>query len=234
MRRSPKAFVGRIVADLELKELQGRPQTTKRKLGTLIKGCGWQKRSAERLAELMHLLADQGVFPDPDISDIHLPLDTYVTFGREPPTPIGQTIHPERALAYVLSKYPHHLETALSDLGRLKLQSGGTKPERTYYLGDKPVRPDLLFSSTSGRWLVCELETGEPRQESIEQLLRYMKAVETPGRAGKITGLLVTGQPRTSGLHGRVAEEMEGRRSGGLDMRWIIYDVDIVLASVIS
>lgn len=176
MARDPESFVAGLVRDVTIRKLHGKPETTRRKLSTVLAQCGWKKRSPERLTELVALLGDKGLFSNPDILEINLPLDTSVTFGREPPTPLGQTIHPERALGYVLSRYPRHLQEAVPDLGHLKLYSGGAKPERTFYLRDKAVKPDLVFTSASGRWLVCELETGSPNRKASTN------SSDTPGR----------------------------------------------------
>lgn len=227
MSRSPESFVAGLVSDLELKRLQGKPEATRRKLKTLVEESGWEKRSPERLKALIGSLGDAGLFADPDISDIHLPLATYISFSREPRTPVGRTIHPERALGFVLSKYPDRLEAVLSDLGKLKLHSGGAKPERTFYLDDQSVKPDLVFTSSSKRWLVCELEAREPKGDSIDALVRYIEVISRLGKP--VTGLLVTGTPTTNGQRRHIERKVGSLRERGVDARWVTYDVDVVL-----
>lgn len=166
MPRSIESFVDEIATALEREKLLGEVPVVRRKVRSVVYKCGSKRRTQPFLDSIEAGLAEAGVFVDPDITDIDLGLDTYVRFTLEPPLPVGRIFKPERALAYHLSKWPSSLEQAFPELGRLKHHHGGSKPERSYWLEGMELKPDLVFSSGSGSWLVCELERATPRTKA--------------------------------------------------------------------
>lgn len=216
--------------DLNADRRRGKTQVTRRLVRSILYQCGWQKRSPERLTALENRLADAGLYADPDITDMDLGLGTWIRFTPEPPPPVGRVFKPERALGYHLSKYPAELERELPHLGTLRHISGGCKPEKTYGFEGIDLKPDLVFSSSSGRWLVCELERGDPKNESVDQLEMYARAVGARGKT--ITAALITGSPRSAGVKKQATRRIQTLRTQGFDAWWIVYDVAVRLESM--
>lgn len=225
--RDVNSFVRSIAAELEAEQQRGDTPIVRRKVRSMIRQCGRAKRTQPLLNSVEAKLADAGVYADPDITDIDLGLDTYVRFTLAPPPPIGKIFKPERALAYHLSKWPNELERLLPHLGRLRLKYGGQARERTYGFEGMQLKPDIVFDSDSGNHLACELERGDPKYESVDQLEYYIRSVQA--REGPTVGVLITGSPRTHGLRNQIARGIERLNASGLEAHWFTYDVDVVL-----
>jgi len=228
--RDITSLISGLNVALDKDVLTGTTPLTKKRIRAIIHACGWKQRSPQRLDELESRLGDAGLFANPDITDMDLGLNTWIRFTREPATPVGKILKPERALGYHLSKYPAELERVLPDLKKLRHRHGGRKPEKTYGFEGMSLRPDLVFSSSSGKWLTCELERGDPKKESVDQLELYMRAVSKPNR--DVVGVLVTGTPRTKGVANQTARRIEDLRRRDFDARWIVYDVAVRLESM--
>jgi hypothetical protein len=119
-------------------------------------------------------------------------------------------------------------ERAVPEVGRLKLRYGGEKREKVFYVDGDPVKPDLVFTSSRGDWIVAEPEKGDPPLEGTEQAERYVRALQQ-NRKESVIGLFVTGRPESRGLTQHVNGQIRTLRSGGPDVRWLWYDVDIRL-----
>lgn len=174
MARRVDAFVRSLERSLD----ERGTTKTKRKLATVITSCGWKKRSGPRLQELSEALAHAGIYPDQDLQDLYLGIDTYVWFSRRPPLPVGQIFQQERAAGYHFGRYKDVLDSALPQYAPLVHKSGGNRKEKVYDLNGQSLIPDLVFrSGRSGPWIVCEIERGDPRRQSVPQLIDYMRAV---------------------------------------------------------
>ncbi len=232
MPRSVDAAVQSISRSLEQRAAQGDSDPiTWRKLSSLIHACGWDRRSVPRLEELAAAVAGAGIFASLDLTAMDLGLDTTVRFGRRPWLQLGHVFESELALAYHLSKYPAALETALA-LGKLRHLSGGRKPEKQYNYFGSWIRPDLVFSSPGGPLVVVELERGDPKDESVDQLTRYMDAVSTRHNRPSV-GALISGRPRRAAMRRHIHAELEQLEQRGSEVVWLWYDVGVELNPVV-
>lgn len=225
-RGSVESFVGGLERSLDGKEVSAR---TKRKLSSVISACGWKKRSPQRLEQLNEVLSHAGIYADQDLLDMNLGVDTFVWFSRRPPLPVGKIFHQERAVGYHLGKYKDALEEALPEYAPLLHKSGGHKKEASYTLDGERFIPDLVFKAKSGEWLVCEIERGDPKRDSVPQLIDYMRAVSNGSRL--VVGVLITARPRTHYWRETVGRLIETIPSDLGPAHWLWYDVSVTLDS---
>lgn len=222
------SFVSTIAADLDRKSASDSHPVARRKLSTVLSKCGYGRRHKNWLEELHRELADAQVFFDPDVTDMDLGLDTWIRFTREPPRSLNRIFSDEKALGYHLSRWSDALEKTLG-LGSLRHVHGGRKAERQYPLDDAYVKPDLVFRSEYGPYIVCELEVGDPKDESVSQLLKYVDAADAAYRS-PVVGVLITAKPRRRASERSIAKHLSELSNEGRDLRWFWYDVHVDLA----
>ncbi len=218
------SFIEEIARSLD--EAAARDPVTprvRRRLRTVVRRCGWQRRTVARMATLEARLSEAGIHTSIDLEDLDISPDSTVWFSREPALKLDRIFRTEKALAYHLSKYPIAIERVLPDLGRLRLKAGGRLPERTIRFEGVKLRPDLVFRSSNGHTVVAELKRGDPTLSAVAQLELYLRALTARGTP--TIGLLVTATPRTRALRAQVSRQMNGLRGQGFDARWLLYDV---------
>lgn len=226
-----ESFVASLDKALSLASRRsGEQGTVWRKLSTVVQQCGWKRRTAARMTELEHALAEIGIFASVDLADLDLGPDTTVRFARRPWTPVGRIIKPERALAYLLSENPATILEALPQLGRITHLHGGRTKERKYSLHGSQIRPDLVFRSDTGAYVVFELKSEQAEPDAVTQLKEYIEAV-AGAHAAPVRGVLVAARPSNPGLLARVQQELKALRVF-YPVDWIWYDVAVKASRV--
>ena len=227
MARSIESCVEALGRDID--DTGGSDPKVWRKFSTLIRDCGWKKRSPERVASLSQALAHAGIYTDHDLLDMTLPTSTTIWLSRRPPEVLSRIFHQERAVGYHLGKYRDVLETALPQYAPLTHKHGGNRKEQGYTLDGVRLIPDLVFQARSKEWIVCEIERGDPTRESVPQLVEYMRAVGSNGR--QVVGVLITAKPRTHYWRDVTRERIGSIPKEFGPAHWLWYDVSVTLES---
>ena len=204
----------------------------RRRLRTVVRRCGWQRRTVERMAELEAQLSEAGIHSSIDLEDLDISQDSTVWFSREPALKLDRVFRTEAALAYHLSKYPVAIQRVFPELGKLRLRAGGRLPERTIRFEGAMLRPDLVFRSSTGDTVVAELKRGDPTLSAVGQLELYLRALTSQGSS--VVGLLVSATPRRRALRTQVARQMDRLRNQVFDARWVLYDVQVQIRPATS
>lgn len=230
MAKSVESVITALKASIERELSKGDTHpTTWRKLSTLVSACGWTNRTSTRMHTLAAAIAAARLYASHDLTDLDLGLDTSIRFSKAPWTDLTKIFKDESELGYHLSKYPSALENAIPHLGKLSHLHGGRKKEREYFYEDTSVFPDLVFRSAQGGIVVVELERGDPKDESVNQLERYLDAAAK--RHGMpVSGVLITGSPRRAAQRRQFNDHLTLLRKRHPDITWLSYDVKVSLS----
>ncbi len=226
--RTMERLVGELVTALE-ERTSGDPASEvaiRRRLGTLVTGCGWKKRTATRMEALRDLLHEENVFPIEDIADISLPLSHTVYLRRVPPPGPVLEFLSEKDLERFIARNHRVLFQGMSDLAGSQLLAGGSKPQKQYRYGRSIVKPDLVFRTPTRTYVVVEVKLGDPGDSAVTQLRKYMAAASKEHKY--VRGLLISGSPRSRAQVAAVRAELEAAAPG--HAHWLQYEAGLKLS----
>ena len=223
--------MGRFVSELDAaleRRTRGNSESEaglRRKLSTIVKGCGWKQRSHERMERLQRSLLETAVYPSEDLTDMSIPLSATVHFRRQASSPQGIEFADEKDLERFLARNHRLLLAQIEGLGGSRHLAGGTLPQKRYAFGRTFVKPDLVFRSPNGTIVVVEVKLGDPDDRAVTQLRNYLKAASK--HHDQVRGILITGKPRSHAHESAIADEIASVRPRRVD--WIQYTANMTL-----
>jgi Endonuclease NucS len=194
---------------------------THSKLSVIVHACGAKKRSSKLMTNLADALLARGIYTDPDITDLRVPLETWVRFSYEPPTPSevpGLLFPGEYGLERFIALNAPRIE-GLNGIDIIKTQfevPGG--------LVDIVGR-----DRATGQLVAIELKKGAPDQKLVAQLFNYVRALDgTPVAPDGVRGVILTGLPDA-----KLQEYAEHLAADyGYQVDWYLYRVEMTLERV--
>ncbi len=193
-------FVGRISKDLTENDYHGIP-LLRRQLRTVLRQAGKKRRAPAWLADLEHALKgankDRPIYCSPLLSDPTLRLRDWVHFSTDRLNPISAVRESEKVLTNRLMSNPNWIAGAIPAYGGVSLADHTEVGRFEYRLDGKRYRPDLVLETSRRGLVVCEIEAGKPKRESIPQLDDYVR-VATRKLKKKVSALLITYPTMTS------------------------------------
>jgi hypothetical protein len=192
--------------------------TTRRKLSTILRECGYKRRTRGLAQSLQEELERCGVFPRPHLTAPVLRGDTFITFSRDGYREYENDqglIDSEKRLEQVLLKALRHIPE-LRDL-RLK--------ETQYVVPGTRRRVDVAFKDTrTGELVLCELKKDDGGYGPTAQLRTYLKLHEKNCPDVRVRGLLITGE-ETPVLH----QLVDAARNADHQIDWFCYELQLKL-----
>jgi hypothetical protein len=227
--------MNRLVAELDaaLEERTGGDPRSEaelsRKLSGVVKKCGWKQRSDSRMERLQESLVETAVYPSEDLTDLSIPLSATIRFRRYTASPPALEFANEKDLERFLARNHRLLFSQVQGLEGMRHMAGGTRPQKRYAYGRSYVKPDLVFVTHDGTFVVAEVKLGDPDDRAATQLRKYLSAASK--NHVRVRGLLITGKPRSRAHESAIAAEIAAMRSRRID--WIQYSADMTLRTMI-
>ena len=224
--RTMERFVDQIysAAQAREKKTKGLSDLVARNVGTVVKKCGWKKRSQPRIDALQAALEDRGIYSFPDISDLSLDPSASVKFTRRPQAarPLAKIFGVEKGLQRFIHKYYAEVFRDVPGLKDLSLVGKEVK----VLVGSSERRMDLFLHDRDGTGVVVELKRGDPGRGAPNQLRAYMRAVKRSH--GPVRGVLITAKPQTETLESVIRADIASQIER-YPIRWYWYSVEVDL-----
>ena len=166
---------------------------------------------------------------DTDITNLGLARSTWIYFASNPfvTRDLGRTFGYERDLNWFVAHYPEEVFRGFPGLEDL-----------TFYSSEMPVeyggalhKIGLVFRDPEGTYVATELERGDPRDNSVAQLERYMRGLAAAGHP-LVRGLLITARPSGAQLEADVADRI-ARLNDRFPVQWFWYDLNVNLRRIV-
>jgi hypothetical protein len=227
MSRTPETCAEDLSRELA-EARRDRRSTIRRYVGTLVEDSGWKKRSTPRMALLNAALRSEGLTTNVDITDLSLPLDSWVRFARSPfaPRQVGARFSDEGCLNAYFAKHHDEAFASIPDLAGLQF----VESEQDIEYGGEAKKVDLVFKDADGTTVVVELEKGDPPDGSVVQLGGYLNAYRQQGTEA-LRGVLITGIPDNPQHELDILDALDGLRAD-FPVEWYTYEVGVTLERV--
>lgn len=216
-KRTPERFVRDLGEEIETTEKEsGRLRYREsRMVSTVIRDCGWRRRSAQRLRALGELLAMAGIYAWPQ--PIHeLGWKDWISFSLRPfPNFIEATkFASESRLADFVETYHPELfaGTSLEDLEFVERELS------IDHCAGKTMSADMLFMDADETPVIVEFKVGAAVPKDVSQLSEYLDLVLE--RLGHVRGVLITAEPSSRTEEDPVRRELDLHDHHDIDWYW--------------
>jgi len=224
----PARYAARVALDLADAEARGRTHI-RRRVTTVLNGSGWERRTRTNLKRIRDALAAAGVHIDTDITNLGLARNAWIYFASTPfvSRDLGRIFGYGRDLKWYVAHYPEEVFRGLPGLEDLTFH----RSEMPVEYGGELHKIGLLFRDPQGTYVAIALERGDPRDDSVAQLERYLRGLQAEGHT-PVRGLLITARPSGAQLEADVADRM-ARLNDRLPVQWFWYDLNLSLRRIV-
>jgi hypothetical protein len=224
---SPDTCAARALADLDEAAKKGH-STVRKYLKTLVKDAGWKVRSTANMQLIQAALTNAGVFTDVNITDMRLSRERWVHLARQPfpATTTGPEFEREEDLNAYLQDWHREAFAGIRSLEELQF----VRAEKPIDYDGTICKIDLLFEDDEGTAVLVDLKAGEPQDDTIKKLRRYLNACRIRDLQ-PLRGVLITGIPTTEQAQKDILAELAELRAD-YEVDWYQYRLGITLERV--
>ena len=216
-------FAESIRAEIKqrVSESAGRKDVVWRTLRTVLADAGgWSRKGSSNIRKVEAALDSAGVFRDCEFAGMDLDEPVYFALHPLPKrVPVPRFVS-ERALIDFIKRNYLLLFKDVPELSDVDLVGA----EVEFQTSSREERPDLVFRNSDRRFVVVEVEVGDPQENSAFQVLKYMNAADAS------LGVLITARPSSASLETNVREALDLMKPEKPNV-WLMYDVSLLLAT---
>ena len=195
---------------------QGARRPPYQRLSSVLKACGYERRSAPGLRQIQETLEERGVLPVPALTTTGLQLEEVVYFAGH-----ASMVSAGRRLSF------HRMALC----GTSSRRTSGGCPLSNISGSSTSIRCPLAGASTSSartRRQATRWSSNWRRRagDTLDQILKYMSELD-PGSTGEpqVSGIIVSGRDYT------VQRKELPDRIGRFPLKWLTYRVDLHIES---
>lgn len=202
--------------------------TVSHKISVVVGGSGWEKRSPQNLSRIAKAFESVGVHLDTDLTDMTLSREHRITFSLTPflPRTLGLEFRAEQHLKSFLASHYENVFAGVRGLERLTFVGTEVRVEDA---GQERFI-DVVFCDHDGTLVAVELEKGDPKPNSMNQLRSYMRGLMTGGR--NVRGILITGRPKAAQIEEDTIADLRAL-GPKYDVEWYWYDARVSLSRLL-